>query len=490
MRSHSLMALAGLLGAALIVASLKLPRPVPVQAALPAVTAEAAPEAPKAKGPNVVFILVDTLRSDRFAGARNGIPLMPKLNALAQQGRNFTNAISPSSHTRTTMASLITGQYVDTHGVYYGAVSASNGGQTAQVVPEGWVTLAESLGAAGYVAWAFVTNGNAHASAGYAQGYREGDYVYENAAIAERVTSAALEKIRGLDAPFYLYLHYIDPHAPYFPPDRYRDIFGPSPEVSDTDKVNLAEDRQIPYLLVHDDLLFGKKAADSFTPLSDAGKETMRIWYDAECRYIDDEVSRLIESLRASHPDTIFVFTSDHGEEFWEHGGMGHGFTLYQEQVHVPLFLIGPGIAPETVDAAAGNIGIYRTLVERIGVTTTATPKGDNLLGSAFDSLAYSRTKGPSTELAVDLQAVLYGNSKGIHDATAARTDVFDLSTDPGEHAAVGDPARVAEFDQLLEAHRAATAKARPARIQPATAPLNPEIREHQKQMGYGKLEE
>lgn len=480
-----LMAAIGLAGAALLAAVFLLGSPA--RPGAPAAPAATAAKPPKASGPNVVFILVDTLRTDRFLGQRNGQPIMPKLNALAAQGRQFTEAISPSSHTRTTMASLITGQYVDTHGVYYGAVSAANGGKTAQVVPEGWTTMAETLRDAGYATWAFVTNGNAHASAGYAQGFQPEDYVYESAAIAERVTASALSQVEKLSSPFYLYLHYIDPHAPYFPPDRYKETFGPLPEVSDTDRATLAEDRQIPYLLVHDDLLFGKQAAESFPPLSEAGKETMRIWYDAECRYIDDEVSRLIESIRARHPDTIFIFTSDHGEEFWEHGGMGHGFSLYQEQVHVPLFLLGPGIAPETRDIPTGNIGIYRTLVARLGLTTPAQPKGDNLLGDTFEQRAYTRTKGPSTDLAVDLLAIIDGQAKGIHDGVAQSTAVYDLANDPAEAAPSLDPALAAPLNALLDVHRAANAEARPARIQPSVAPVDPELREHQIQMGYGK---
>jgi arylsulfatase A-like enzyme len=477
---------AAVAGVLLMLAAFKFAAPAP-RAPEPLSTAATPKPAARPGAPNVVFILVDTLRTDRFLGERNGTPVMPKLNTLAAQGRSFTQAISPSSHTRTTIASLFTGQYVDTHGVYYGATTSSSGVETAQGVAEGWTTLAESLGSAGYENWAFVTNGNAHATAGYAQGFAPDAYVYESAAIAERVTAAALDRARTLREPFHLYLHYIDPHAPYFPPARYRETFGPLPELSDSDRATLAEDRQIPYLLVHDDLLFGKKAAESMTPLSDAGKEAMRMLYDAECRYIDDEVSRLIESLRRDFPNTYFVFTSDHGEEFWEHGGMGHGFTLYQEQIRVPLFLLGPNIAPETLDVPAGNIGIYRTLMELLKISSPATLQGENLLSATFESRAYTRTKGPSTDLAVDLEAVLEGGGKGIRDAAAARVEGYDLRADPAEQSPQSDPALTAGLGALLDAHREANAQARPARIQPSNAPIDRELREHQIQMGYGK---
>jgi hypothetical protein len=125
--------------------------------------------------------------------------------------------------------------------------------------------------------------------------------------------------------------------------------------------------------------------------------------------------------------------------------------------------------------------------MELLKISSPATLQGENLLSATFESRAYTRTKGPSTDLAVDLEAVLEGGGKGIRDAAAARVEGYDLRADPAEQSPQSDPALTAGLGALLDAHREANAQARPARIQPSNAPIDRELREHQIQMGYGK---
>jgi arylsulfatase A-like enzyme len=299
------------------------------------------------------------------------------------------------------------------------------------------------------------------------------------------VTDAALEKVAVFNQPFYLYLHYLDPHGPYYPPDAYRAIFGPLPEWTYADRAALDPKRQMPYLLTHINQMFGKAAAQAFEPMTEAGKETMRIWYDAECRYTDDEVSRLVESIRASHPDTLFVFTSDHGEEFWEHQGMGHGTTLYQEQVRVPLFIVGPNVAPAVIDQPVDTLSIFNTLASYLGQSAPIPPRGENLLGPAPSGTAYTRTKGPTSDIPIDLEAALQGQRKGIRNKLTQTTTAYDLATDPAEQQPLPDPAATDQMNTLLNTHADENKSVRPNRIQSEQVELTPEKRQQLLDLGY-----
>lgn len=467
-----MMALAALAGAGLIGLAYYLP-------AAPRGEAPPATARPAASGlPNVVVIVVDTLRADRLDATRNGQPVMPKLAALAREGRRFTTAISPSSHTRTAIASLMTGQYVDAHGVYFGAHRDNTGAMSADHLGEAWTTLAEALRGAGYDNLGFVANGNAQGGSGYGQGFDEGRYLYHPEMPAAQVTDLLLAQVESLPEPFHLFALYLDPHAPYFPPEPYRAVFGEGPALTESDRDTLREERQIPYLVLHVQQMLGQRLAERFEPLSEAGRETMRLWYDGECRYIDDEVARLIEGIRARHPNTIIVFTSDHGEEFWEHEGMGHGTTLYQEQLRVPLFILGPKVAPEVIDSPVSTVGIYKTVMRRLGLDDQAL-QGEDLLGGAFEGLAFARTRGPSSDQQVDLDAAQQGALKALRDA--GRLYEYDLDVDPGERAPRPGSA---ESLRRLDEHREQNA-ARRVGGTAGSKPLSREDIEQLEALGY-----
>ena len=135
------------------------------------------------------------------------------------------------------------------------------------------------------------------------------------------------------DQRFFLYVHYIDPHIPYSPPTHYRDDFS----------------RDHGFVILNE------------------RKELVGIdRYDAEIRYTDDGLDELVEALKANGAwdNTIFLLTSDHGEEFFEHGVLGHGFSLYQGVIHVPLIFHGPGIpAGRRVEKPVQNVDLAATVL-------------------------------------------------------------------------------------------------------------------------------
>jgi arylsulfatase A-like enzyme len=262
----------------------------------PAEAAAAAPAPPAASGapaPNLVFVLIDTLRADVLRAWGGAGDLAPNLESLAERSIVFTDVIANATWTRPSVASMFTGVQPEVHG----AVDRPYG------LPQAFRTLAEVLRERGFDTAAFVSNyGAVGRDAGFAQGFAHfdeldgGEYSY---ARAERVNDAVLAWLerRGADAaPVFLYVHYLDPHTPY--------LSGGRP----SHRTALARES-----------------------------------YDLEVRYLDGELPRLLRGVGSALPGpTVWFITSDHGEEFGEHGEVGHGQSLYREVLALPALLALP----------------------------------------------------------------------------------------------------------------------------------------------------
>lgn len=292
------------------------------------------------QGPNVVLITVDTLRADHLSCYGYERPTSPFLDTLAAAGARVADAVAPASWTKPSTGTILTGLYPSRHGALYHGSSLH--------LPEGERTLAEAFQQRGWVTAGFVANPNVKAVFDFDRGFDQ----YFDAPVQDTLTLASLRTsafgrmlMRLLrhkfnwnyendiasmnrhvlawleanhDARFFLYVHYIDPHDPYDPPAQYREQFARPAGLA----------------------LFNERKRRVGIDL-----------YDGEIRYTDDGLKALVEALKAHGvwEDTLFVLTSDHGEEFFEHGVLGHGFSLYQEVVHVPLILHGPGVPPGVV---------------------------------------------------------------------------------------------------------------------------------------------
>ena len=361
---------------------------------------------------DVVIVVIDAVRADHVSALGYERETTPFLDALAEQSLVFTDVCSPSSSTRVTMPSLLTGTWP--------ARIPWKAGTTD--LAEEAVTLPEQLRDAGYRTVGRVNRWVAGQLGGIAQGFDEyGPVLSLDEQRAMHADSAAILVHRLLpalaaddpDTPRFLYVYLEDPHAPY--------------------SVRHAPERS-----------FGDAPIDR---------------YDAALAYADRQLGVLLDDLRLSGrwERTVVVVTSDHGEEFEEHGGRRHARTLFEEVVRVPLVVRVPGLAPQRVDAPVSLVDVVPTVLELVGLPVDAAAvDGRSLL---LPALAGSPSPDRSRLMELRGQprvhhqrAVVEGSWKLVRDLAAGTDALYDLATDPGETAdrAAAEPARVEHLRRVL----------------------------------------
>ena len=293
--------------------------------------------------PNVIVYLVDTLRADRVGPYRSGESITPEIDAFAATATVFANTVAQAPWTKPSVTSILTGLGPLVHGVRL---------LDDKLAPEA-VTAAELFHAGGYQTAGFSTNWHIRRETGLDQGFGFFDFTPDEAAsnlLNQRV-------FRWLDTqakpPFFLYVHALDPHAPYTPPPEYREKFAPDvrPEAGyDFDMKRIYKAR---------------------------GKERRRLiaeippLYDAEVAFNDHSFGDFLDALRQHgfYDKSLVVFVSDHGEEFDEHGDFGHANNLYNETLNVPLIVKWPGQRRgRQVASLAQHVDLLPTLLRTAGL--------------------------------------------------------------------------------------------------------------------------
>jgi len=373
-----------------------------------------------AGGPAIILISVDTLRADAAA-------TMQSVKRLSMRGAVWPRAMSTSSWTLPALASLQTGLMPAAHGA--GCLEDGHCQGLSGNVP----TLAEELAGAGWQTAAIVANPWAGAGMGFARGFDEfvdpgqpgrrlilagpqsGPHGQDDA----RTVDAAIEWLA--DAPangFYLWVHLMGPHMPY--------LHSPIDKMRRLDPVTLR----------------------SSYPSSEAQRKEIRDAYAGEVAYTDGQVSRLLDAMseRGLLETAVVVFTSDHGEEFWDHGEVEHGHSHHGEITDVPLVLLAPGVAAGERPGVASLIDVAPTLKSIAGLPSNGV---DLRQGVSANRIA---TAWGGIILRLDCSA---------RDAVARLLDpdcsedvasmrLFDLSKDPGERL----PAVPSESHPLVDVAR------------------------------------
>jgi len=314
------------------------------------VGAAASPAAP----PNVLLVCIDTLRADRLGCYGYARKTSPHLDRLAARGQRFERAYGTAPWTLPSTTSLLTGLLPELH-------RATN--FASPVSPDAEL-LSQRLADAGYDSAAFVGNYFVQPIFGLAKGFASysGDCSVDRTGVnSDKISDGAITWLaQKRERPFFLYLHYFDPHYNYIEHAGF--TFGGE----DSDRVYSGADIY--------DLREGEK---QFT---DADRFRLNALYDSEVAFTDHHLGRVFAKLDelGLTGKTLIVVTADHGEALAEHGWIGHTLQLYEESVRVPLIVAGPGVAPEVVPASKPRQGdqAERDLLARLGLETEEHPRG------------------------------------------------------------------------------------------------------------------
>jgi arylsulfatase A-like enzyme len=264
-----------------------------------------APEVPEDKC-NVVLITIDTLRADHLSCYGYDRESSPRIDAIARQAILFKHVVAPSSWTAPSMVSLFTSTYPINHGVIHGLEFQKVRGFYQEVFSEKLLTLPAVLKDNGYATFGVSSNHTLTAELGFARGFDHFTYVNWQAADAINKIVYAWEDAISKSERFFLWVHYIDPHSPYFPQ---------APWISRYSSESPTGIRQVSRMPATELVTYVKT--------NPALLSTVTALYDSEINYVDLYVGELIERLGLDQ-NTLLIITADHGEQFMEHGSMGH----------------------------------------------------------------------------------------------------------------------------------------------------------------------
>jgi arylsulfatase A-like enzyme len=347
-----------------------------------------------ARPPNIVVVVIDTLRADHLEIDGYHRATAPHIARFAEQAAVFHRSYSHAPWTKPSIASLLTSLEPREHGIT----------DWDHRLDEALVTLPRHLKALGYRTEAYVSH---HALHPRWNDFHRGFDIFDTSAFEDRgeshyiasareVSELAADALDRLERPFFLFVHYFDPHAAYLQHPEY--AFGPS----DVDR------------------------------------------YDSEIAYTDHHLGAVLEKLASDglRENTIVAITSDHGEEFLDHGGRYHTLTLFDEVLRVPLMIRAPGLGPHQIFYSVGLIDLAPTLLDLAalpipeGFGGTPIPReGDRFQLDAHRSVfGETRREGKA-----NLRCVVEGKWKLIHDVHFEQWALFNLKRDPHETVDVFD---------------------------------------------------
>jgi arylsulfatase A-like enzyme/Tfp pilus assembly protein PilF len=360
--------------------------------ALPA----SAPSSQAPARPHVLLITLDTVRADRLGAYGHAAAETPHLDRLAREGVRLNDATSASPLTAPAHAALLSGQYP-------GRLGIKNNGSTA--IPEGTITLAEVLKEAGYRTGAFIGAFVVDRAYGFAQGFDTFDASFDGfrqeikAQVqrpAARVVDPAIAWITGgagASAPFFAWIHLYDAHTPYAAPPPFGARFASRP-------------------------------------------------YDGEIAYVDAQIGRVVEHLRASGTldRTLVIIVGDHGEALGDHGEEEHGIFLYDPVIRIPWIMRLPpsaGVKPSVLAEQVRSIDLLPTVLELLGLPRAGRVDGESVAGLMRGAArrdppsAYSESWYPQLHFGWSrLRALRVGEWKYVD---APRPELYDLRADRAE---------------------------------------------------------
>ncbi|MBZ5639851.1 MAG: sulfatase-like hydrolase/transferase [Acidobacteriia bacterium] len=446
--------------------------------------------------PNILLLAVDTLRADHVGAYGARADLTPHVDALARRGVRLERYTTVVPTTLASFTSLLTGRHPHSHGVFRNGVRW----------PEGLEGIQSVFLKGGYETAAFIASYCLSSAFGLSRGFEhfdehltvafDGDPNNPLVRPASEVASAFvtwLERRPRDHRPFFAWVHFFDPHAPYQPPPPYDAMF--DPDYRGVVNGSMA------------DIERGRRALARSGGGEDPDTRHLEALYSGEIRYVDDEIGKLLSALDRSGlaSRTLVVFTADHGETLHEHEDyFDHGPSVFDTEIRIPLIVAGPGIeGPGRTDLRpACNIDLAPTLLEYAGLPAVKEHEGRSFL----DGLRRAGPHRTATERALFAEAtkpylvernqrwpnrlkarcILRGSWKTIHVPWRDdRWELYDLSSDPAEQRNLwGGSALPRETVDGMASALEWWARAEPGG-RPAEGPVDEEILKRLKALGY-----
>ncbi|MCW5978108.1 MAG: sulfatase-like hydrolase/transferase [Bryobacteraceae bacterium] len=455
--------------------------------------------------PNVVLIVMDTVRADHTSLHDYSRDTTPKLREFAKEAVVYKRAMAPANYTLPSHASIFTGLYPRGHG----AINLPPGQEFSLPLPRERQTLAETLREAGYASLAVTANiVFVRPDYGFAQGFHVFDYRQLAPCLprgdfylrrlmrramdqllwthefdrttrdAAAITTDALRLVEEMNRrrqPFFLFVNFMDAHEPYTPPAPF----------------NLTYPGRNRRMIYSQYVEMSREVVSQQRSVSEAERAHYVSQYDGAIRYMDVQIARLLDRLRQLqlYDNSLIIVTSDHGEAFGERNFVSHAQTLYQHQLFVPLVIKYPRQREAKSDnRLVSLVDLMPTALAAAGLTPPQGLHGRNLLEADTVSrvifaeaypdggLSASRPTYPARQ-----NAVFQDNLKLISFADGA-LELYDLGSDPLEQRDLGSRASAAaglrrELDHWLESV--------PMSAQPSRKDLDPQTLERLKALGY-----
>ncbi|WP_424019001.1 sulfatase-like hydrolase/transferase [Halorientalis pallida] len=445
---------------------------------------------------NVLLVTIDSLRYDRVLGDR-GVDPAPTISRLAESGTSFTNAFSNGPNTPTSFPSILTSTYPLMYGGY-------------DYLDDRRPFLSETLADAGLSTVGYHSNPHLGPQQNYNSGFQnfnDGAEEDDDARTIKNFVDANLDPDSRLyrllrrvwhyftmktdssayvkapeitdraidwlddtwdgETPYFMWLHYMDVHYPFTPPDEFvSEIGAEPPSTRRTADLN-------------------GKMQENPEQLSEADRGTLLDLYDGEIRYMDHHLGRLVDRLEAldERENTAIVVTADHGEAFGEHDRYGHHEYMYDELMHVPLVVDVPGRAGRTVEEQVSLIDIGPTVCDLVGTDVPEAVQGESLDPYLSGESSEDRTLiGTSSQ--GDRLAVRTPSWKFLWHRADERVELYDLESDPEERRDVSDdrPEEVSRFRERLEEY---LEEAAATNTELPDIDESPETKQRLKDLGY-----
>jgi arylsulfatase A-like enzyme len=380
----------------------------------------------QAEGKNVVMVLLDAAAWAHFS--YNGYPreTSPNIDRLATESVIFDQACAPSASTGHSVYGLLTSLHsflAEEAGLRGEREAAFRVTETTPLMPELLApSFAHRSGISGN-AWFGPEFGFDRGFTRFTASWRNEDVPDTTKRAGGRILDLFLEDLTMWgDSPAFSYVHFLEPHTPYTPPERFARMFHPT-------AMDSVDTRSRPLLKLRLD------------PPSERDQEMIVALYDANIAYVDSLVGEVVQALEKAGKwdDTIFILTADHGEAFWQHGVSGHGRHIYDEMVKIPMLVRMPGVeglAGKRIDQPVSLKDLLPTFLDLLDLEIPEPLEGESLLplmaGDASDfeeRVVFMRgTHGVNPEF-----GLRYGPYKWIYRVHEGTYQLYDVVADPGE---------------------------------------------------------